>query len=46
MELSLLGLPGVFLTVFISHAVPFIPMPGYLATVTYVANANDPYLWY
>lgn len=35
------GLLGVFLAVFISHFIPFIPLPGYLATVTYVATHSD-----
>ncbi|MFN3803877.1 MAG: DedA family protein [Pyrobaculum sp.] len=30
-----LGPLGVFLAVFISHLIPFVPLPGYLATVVY-----------
>lgn len=39
---GLLGPLGVFLAVFISHLVPFIPLPGYLATITYVGYNRDP----
>ncbi|MFN7105462.1 MAG: DedA family protein [Pyrobaculum sp.] len=32
----------VFLAVFISHLIPFIPLPGYLATVVYTATNRGP----
>jgi len=34
------GVFFVFLAVFISHLIPFLPVPGYLATVTYVTSAR------
>ena len=36
-----LGPIGVFLFVFASHLIPFLPLPGYLATVLYAAYAHD-----
>ncbi|MEM1787469.1 MAG: VTT domain-containing protein [Pyrobaculum sp.] len=39
---ALLGPLGVFLAVFISHLIPFVPLPGYLATITYVGYYKDP----
>ncbi|MEZ0320147.1 MAG: VTT domain-containing protein [Pyrobaculum sp.] len=36
-----LGPLGVFLFVFLSHLIPLISLPGYLATVLYAAYAND-----
>lgn len=35
------GLLGVFLAVFLSHFIPFFPLPGYIATVAYVAAHGD-----
>jgi membrane protein DedA with SNARE-associated domain len=37
-----LGPLFVFIAVFISHLIPFLPVPGYLATISYVASRNDP----
>ena len=37
-----LGPLGVFLAVFISHVIPFAPLPGYAATIYYVASHSDP----
>mgnify|MGYP000001416739 CR=1 FL=1 len=37
-----LGPLFVFLAVLISHLIPFLPLPGYLATISYVASGNDP----
>lgn len=34
------GVFFVFLAVFISHLIPFLPVPGYLATITYVATVR------
>ncbi|AET33001.1 VTT domain-containing protein [Pyrobaculum ferrireducens] len=36
-----LGPLGVFLAVFISHVIPFAPLPGYAATIYYVSRHND-----
>ena len=36
-----LGPLVVFFAVFISHLIPFLPLPGYLATITYVASRGD-----
>lgn len=33
---------GVFLVVFITHAIPFLPIPGYVATVYYATSHRDP----
>lgn len=38
---DLAGLAGVFLAVFISHFIPFIPLPGYLATIEYASLHRD-----
>jgi membrane protein DedA with SNARE-associated domain len=37
-----LGLLFVFIAVLISHLIPFLPLPGYLATISYVTSRNDP----
>jgi membrane protein DedA with SNARE-associated domain len=37
-----LGPLFVFIAVLISHLIPFLPLPGYLATISYVASRNDP----
>ena len=37
-----LGLLFVFIAVLISHLIPFLPVPGYLATISYVASRHDP----
>jgi membrane protein DedA with SNARE-associated domain len=37
-----LGPLFVFTAVLISHLIPFLPVPGYLATISYVASRNDP----
>jgi Hypothetical protein PAE2941 len=37
-----LGLLFVFVAVLISHLIPFLPLPGYLATISYVASRSDP----
>ncbi len=40
--MSWLELTAVFFAVFTSHVIPFIPLPGYLATITYVAVHRTP----
>ncbi len=37
-----LGPLFVFFAVLASHLIPFLPLPGYLATISYVASRNDP----
>ncbi len=37
-----LGPLFVFFAVLGSHLIPFLPLPGYLATIRYVASRNDP----
>ena len=37
-----LGPLFVFIAVLISHLIPFLPLPGYLATISYVASRDDP----
>ncbi len=37
-----LGPLFVFFAVLGSHLIPFLPLPGYLATISYVASRNDP----